>query len=124
MFGQDEANHGTVRHRVGLDDLVLVPPEVALNLANNGGFAVIKPIAMGRSKPRPGDLQCNALVGLHHDTAGACSYGGSKYRADKNGDFFVPAEAVADLTAHGFMPIQPEGARQERVAEPVVKTMR
>lgn len=123
MFGQDEANHGTVRYPVGPDGLVLVPPEVALKLANNGGFAVVKPIAVGPSKPQSGDLQGNALVRLHHDTAGACSYGGSKYRADKNGDFLVPAEAVADLTAHGFMPIQPDGARQERVAEPVVKTM-
>ncbi|HXC12695.1 MAG TPA: hypothetical protein VNV39_07615 [Stellaceae bacterium] len=104
MFGQDEANHGTVRYRVGLDGLVLVPPEVAVSLVNNGGFAVVKPIAMGPSKPRPGDLPCNALVRLHHDTAGACSYDGSQYRADKNGDFLVPAEAVADLTAHGFFP--------------------
>lgn len=119
MFGQDEANHGTVRYRVGLDGLVLVPPEVAVSLVNNGGFAVTKPIATGPSKPRPGDLPCNALVRLHHDTAGACSYDGSQYRADKNGDFLVPAEAVADLTAHGFMPVRPGQTRQAGAFKPL-----
>lgn len=40
VFGQDEANHGTRRYRVGPDGVVRVPPEVAIHLLKNGGFAV------------------------------------------------------------------------------------
>lgn len=39
VFGQDEANHGTRRYRVGPDGVVRVPPEVAVHLLKNGGFA-------------------------------------------------------------------------------------
>lgn len=38
VFGQDEANHGMRRYRVGPDGIVRVPPEVAVYLLKNGGF--------------------------------------------------------------------------------------
>jgi len=42
VFGQDEANHGIARYRVGVDGFVYVPQEVAIYLIKNGGFAVAK----------------------------------------------------------------------------------
>ena len=44
------------------------------------------------------------MVRLHHDAARGCSYGGREYPGDENGDVLVPAEAVSDLLAHGFVP--------------------
>jgi hypothetical protein len=41
MFGQDEANHGTTRYRVGPNGILFVPPEVAEHLLERGGFAVV-----------------------------------------------------------------------------------
>jgi hypothetical protein len=41
MFGQDEANHGTTRYRVGPDGILFVPPLVAEHLLRRGGFAVV-----------------------------------------------------------------------------------
>jgi hypothetical protein len=110
MFGQDEANHGTVRYRVGIDRLVTVPPEVAIYLINNGGFAVAKRTAAWPAKPQPIDLQSGSLVRLHHTTAGSCSYDGDKNCA--NGGALAPAEAFADLKAHSFMPIQLESPQE------------
>jgi hypothetical protein len=118
MFGQDEANHGTSRYRVGIDGRVAVPPEVAACLVNNGGFAVLKQAAASHSKRQPGDLRSGSLVRLHHDAAGACSYGGDLYLADRNGDFLVPAEAVVELMAHGFVALPPEQGWEERVLDP------
>ena len=48
VFGQDEANHGTRRYRVGADGIVRVPPEVAVHLLKNAGFVVA-------SEPAPPD---------------------------------------------------------------------
>lgn len=48
VFGQDEANHGMRRYRVGADGIVRVPPEVAIHLLKNGGFVVA-------SEPLPPD---------------------------------------------------------------------
>ncbi len=107
VFGQDEANHGTVRYRVCADGTLTVPPEVAAYLIKNGGFAAAKRSEPSYAKPQSGDLSSGSLVRLRHATAGACSYGGSEYRADESGDVLVPADAVADLMAHGFVPVQP-----------------
>jgi hypothetical protein len=41
MFGQDEANHGTTRYRVGPNGILFVPAEVAEHLLKRGGFAVV-----------------------------------------------------------------------------------
>jgi hypothetical protein len=122
MFGQDEANHGTARYRVGIDGLVTVPPEVAVHLISNGGFTVANPTAARHLELQRGDLQLGPLVRLHHDTAASCSYGGGEYRADKNGDVLVPAAAVVDLMAHEFMPVQPEEARHGQVSNPIKST--
>ena len=48
VFGQDEANHGMRRYRVGADGIVRVPPEVAIHLLKNGGF-------VAASEPAPPD---------------------------------------------------------------------
>ncbi len=122
VFGQEEVNHGTARYRVGIDGLVIVPPEVAVCLINNGGFAVAKRTAASHSMPQPSDAQPRARVRLHHATASACSYGGGEYLADRNGDVLVPAEGVADLMAHGFVPVQLEEAWQGRGSGPAKPT--
>lgn len=113
VFGQHEANHGTRRYHVDGDGLLHVPAEAALFLVSKGGFAVAKTnVAQvpGDSHPLPlpedarSATDPNSLVRLHHDEAAGCSHGGYKYRSDENGDVFVPAEAAADLMAHGFAP--------------------
>jgi hypothetical protein len=113
VFGQDEANHGTMRYRVDSDGLVRVPVEAAFFLINNGGFAVAKTTVAhvpGRSHPVPppenarSAAEPRSLVRLHHNAAGGCSHGGRRYQSDENGDVLVPAEAVVDLMAHGFVP--------------------
>jgi hypothetical protein len=106
-FGQDELNHGTARYRVSVNGLVNVPPEVALYLIKNGGFAVAAEDEDRDAKRRLSALQSDSLVPLHHGAVVACSYAGVQYRADKNGDFMMPVQAVADLMAHGFVPVTP-----------------
>jgi hypothetical protein len=115
LFGQDEANHGTSRYRVGIDGLVTVPPEAAVYLIKNAGFSIVRCAAASRSKPQPGSSRLGPFVRLHHDTADGCSYGGDEYLADPNGDVLVPAEAVVELMAHGFTPDRSEDGWKERV---------
>lgn len=100
MFGQDEANHGTARYCVDRDGLVRVPPEAAPYLTRNGGFARAIDVASG---PR-----AIGSVYVHHDDATACSYRGRRYTSEANGDLLVPAEAAAELAAHGFVPVEPK----------------
>lgn len=109
-FGQDEANHGTERYRVGDDRLVLVPPAVAIYLVKNAGFCVARRAFAEHIKPAPLDIQPHLLVRVQHPAATVCSYGGCEYRGDQNGEFVVPPRAVADLTGHGFVPIGPADA--------------
>ncbi|HEY1257773.1 MAG TPA: hypothetical protein VGF34_00880 [Stellaceae bacterium] len=103
MFGQDEANHGTHRYCVDPDGLVHVPPEAVPYLTRVGGFAAVTADAA----PRP-EAEVAERVRLHHEEALACSYGGRQYPSDANGDVLVPAQAVADLAAHGYVPVIPE----------------
>jgi hypothetical protein len=110
VFGQDEANHGMGRYRVDGDGLVHVPPEAVAFLTCRGGFALAKTIAVV-SAAKPADADRNGLVRLHHDDAGGCSYAGCEYPSDEKGDVLVPAEAAADLIAHGFVPSGGEGWR-------------
>jgi hypothetical protein len=107
MFGQDEANHGTTRYRVGPEGLVIVPPEVAEPLLKRGGFALaaVGPAPGDPVMPTPASASL-ALVALRHRTAGCCSFGGTQYCADKSGVVQVPAEAVPELAGHGFMPVE------------------
>jgi hypothetical protein len=95
-FGQDEANHGTMRYPVDNDGLVRVPLEAVAFLTGTGGFAAPKTMD---SLPSAG------AVKLHHDEAAGCSYRGRQYHGDHNGDVLVPAEAAAELLAHGFAPV-------------------
>jgi hypothetical protein len=104
VFGQDEANHGIKRYRVGSDGIVRVPPEAAFHLLGRGGFAVASPPAAVAERWNPGRGLPGSLVRLQHDAAAGCSYRGREYRGDKNGVVIVPAEAVAELTGHGFVP--------------------
>jgi hypothetical protein len=114
VFGQDEANHGTTRYGVGIDGLVNVPLEAAVYLIRNGGFAVAEYTKARQARRQSCDRPTAAVVGLHHDTAGACSYARVQYRVDGNGDTLVPAEAVADLMAHGFVSTPPpEGVARQ-----------
>ncbi len=112
-FGQDEANHGIRRYRVGGDGLVHVPAEAAFFLVNKGGFAVAEttvaqvpggllraPLPRGtRSAADP-----SSRVHLHHDSTGGFRNCGSKHRGDQNSDVLVPAEAAGDLLVHGILP--------------------
>lgn len=97
-FGQDEANHGTVRYLVGCDGLFRVPLQVAEPLVATGGFAVEQPAR---------DFISAGGVRLHHAEAVGCCFHGRSYQADENGDVVVPAEAAAELMAHGFVAVLP-----------------
>jgi hypothetical protein len=92
-FGQDEANHDTTRYPVDHEGLVRVPLEAVAFLIGTGGFAM--------PKTTEGKLSIGK-VKLHHEDAAGCSYAGRQYRTDEKGDVLVPAEAAADLLAHGF----------------------
>lgn len=118
VFGQDEANHGVVRYRVGNDGLVWVPREAVEFLISKGGFVVAKtttgPILASGEAGAPGSTQGlrpsvratlerpAGMVKLHHDNAAGCSYDGRQYPGDENGDVLVPAAAASELLAHGF----------------------
>jgi hypothetical protein len=95
-FGQDEANQGTECYPVGSDGLVWVPLEAVEPLIAKGGFVLPK----NNGKPIPA-----GWIQLHHDDAAGCSYDGCQYSPDEDGDVLVPAEATAELLAHGFAPM-------------------
>jgi hypothetical protein len=95
-FGQDEANHDTVRYPVDRHGLVRVPLEAVGPLTAIGGFAFAQPAS---------DAISAGAVTLHHDSAAGCSYRGLQYCADARGNVVVPAEAAIELSAHGFLPV-------------------
>jgi hypothetical protein len=97
-FGQDEANHDTVRYAVDADGLVRVPREAAYPLISKGGFAL---------QGACGDVVSTGMLRLHHENAAGCSYLGQRYIGDKNGDVLVPAEAASELIGHGFVAVLP-----------------
>ena len=96
VFGQDEANHGTVRFLVDDKGLIEVPVEAVFPLTTTGGFAFA---------PTDGGAISVGVIKLHHDDAAGCSYAGCRYLVDVNGDVLVPVEAVSELLAHGFVPV-------------------
>lgn len=109
-FGQDEANHGTMRYRVDGDGLVRVPREAVSFLIGNGGFTLANTTAAAIVGVQPPNADPTHLVRLHHDDAGGCSYAGSEYPSDERGDVLVPPEAAAELAAHGFVPVLEDGS--------------
>ena len=111
VFGQDEANHGTVRYPVDADGLIRVPLEAVGPLIGNGGFAVPK---------TTGDVVSAGMLKLYHDSAAGCCYGGRQYPSDENGDVRVPAEAVSDLLAHGFVPVLQGATPASKRAKPIL----
>ncbi len=95
-FGQDEANYGAARYPVDSDGLIRVPLEAVGPLTTIGGFVLAT----------TGDNAISVgVLTLHHDDAGGCSYAGRQYLGDSNGDVLVPAEAVSELLAHGFVAV-------------------
>jgi hypothetical protein len=108
VFGQDEANHGIRRYRVGGDGLVHVPAEAAFFLVSKGGFVVAKTTVdqvRGSALPVPlpddtrSDADPSSQVRLHHDDAsrfGRCR--------SQNTDLLVPAKASGDLLVHELLP--------------------
>lgn len=116
-FGQDEANHGIRRYRVGGDGLVHVPAAAALFLVSKGGFVVAKTTVdqvLGSSLPAlPPDGRSAAdpssRVRLHHDGASGFSRCGCKYQGDQNCDVLATAETVADPMAREFLSAMREG---------------
>jgi hypothetical protein len=110
-FGQDEANHGTVRYPVDADGLIRVPLEAVGPLIENGGFAVPK---------TTGDVVSAGMLKLHHDGAAGCCYGGRRYPGDENGDVLVPAEAASELLAHGLVPVLQGATPASKRAEPIL----
>ena len=99
-FGQDEANHGTARYPADADGIVRVPREAVEPLTSKGGFAV---------QATSADMVSVGTVTMHHENAVGCSYLGRQYPSDKNGDVRVPAEAVSELIAHGFVVLTETG---------------
>lgn len=112
VFGQDEANHGTARYRVDAEGLVRVPPEAVDFLISKGGFALPKTSGAAAAQTRFGDAEAGGLVRLHHGDCAGCSYAGRQYQSDANGNVLVPAQAAAELMAHGFTPV-PEGGSSD-----------
>jgi hypothetical protein len=108
-FGQDEANHGTAQYPVDADGIVRVPREAVEPLTSKGGFA---------AQATSADLISVGMVTVHHENAAGCSYLGRQYPGDKNGDVRVPAEAVSELIAHGFVSVLPGTGLASRRAEP------
>jgi hypothetical protein len=99
VFGQDEANHDTECYTVDNNGLVWVPIEAVAPLTAIGGFVL--------AGSRPDAVPTGALK-LRHNGSGGCSYHGRQYLADANGDVLVPAEAAAELLAHGFVSVSNE----------------
>src|SRR5271169_1366108 len=125
-FGQDEANHGIRRYRVGGDGLVHVPAEAAFFLVSKGGFAVAKTtvaqVPEGSLRaPLPDGIRSAAdpssLAILHGKTSGF-SLGGCKHHGDQNSDLLVPAEAAGDILVHGFLPATQDLRPGEREGGP------
>ncbi len=126
-FGQDEANHGIRRYRVGGDGLVHVPAEAAFFLVSRGGFAVAKTTV---AQVPEGSLRAalpdgvrtaadpSSRVRLHDDSTGGCSHYGCKHRDDQNSDVLVPAEAAGNLLVHGFLPATQDLRPGEREVGP------
>lgn len=48
----------------------------------------------------------DGLVPVRHADARSCSIAGQVFVADAEGLFRVPAEAVAALKGHGFVPVE------------------
>ena len=95
-FGQDEANHGTARYSVDKDGLIHVPLEAVGPLTTMGGFVLAKD---------GGNAISAGVLTLHHEDATGCSYAGRQYIGDSSGNVLMPAEAVSELSAHGFVPV-------------------
>jgi hypothetical protein len=121
MFGQDEANHGTERYRVGDDGLVRVPAEAAVFLTNKGGFVVAQPIAEGPVLGASQGEREGGMLKLHHGDASGCSFAGREYPSDARGDVLVPAEAAAELMSHGFEPV-PGASPARKPVRPAPRT--
>ena len=111
VFGQDEANYGTVRYPVDADGLVRVPLEAVGPLIGKGGFAVPK---------TTDDVVSAGMLKLRHDGAAGCCYGGRRYPGDENGDVLVPAEAASELLAHGFVPVLQGATPASKRAKPIL----
>ena len=99
VFSQDEANHGASRYLVDNDGLIQVPLEAVGPLTTVGGFVLAK---------NSDNAISTGVLTLHHDDAAGCSYAGSQYIRDSNGNVLVPAEAASELFAHGFVPVSEE----------------
>jgi len=95
---------------VDADGLVRVPLEAVGPLIGKGGFAEPK---------TAGEMFSAGLLKLHHGDAAGCSYGGQQYPGDENGDVLVPAEATAELLAHGFVPVLQGATSTSRRTKPV-----
>jgi hypothetical protein len=95
-FGQDEANHGTIRYSIDSDGFVQVPPEAVGPLITTGGFVL--------PETTQGEIS-SGVLSLYHDDAAGCSYAGRQYRRDAKGNVVVPAEAASELLGHGFVPV-------------------
>jgi hypothetical protein len=112
-FGQDEANHGIRRYRVGGDGFVHVPAEAALFLVSKGGFVVetttvnqvsgsslSEPLLDGtRSAADP-----SSQVLLHRDGSSDFVPYTCKHQGGQNRDVLVPAGGDGGLLIHGFVP--------------------
>ena len=86
VFSQDEANHGASRYLVDNDGLIQVPLEAVGPLTTVGGFVLAK---------NSDNAISTGVLTLHHDDAAGCSYAGSQYIRDSNGNVLVPAEAAS-----------------------------
>ncbi len=102
---------------VGDDGRTIVPASALTDIAAHGFIAVrvAAPVAVPTGG-RPGDAPMGFAV-LKAAPGASCSWNGHNFSADDSGHMIVPADAVAELAAHGFLPAPTEApAEPEAVA--------
>ena len=106
VFGQDEANHGMRRYRVGGDGLVRVPPRPLSYLISKGGFAVAKTTALQLRRAQPRRCGAEARLGRGCITTmpADAAMAGANIRAMRTATCSFRLRRLAELTAHGFVP--------------------
>jgi hypothetical protein len=94
--GTDEVNHDGKLYRADNNGDVEVDAEAVGPLLKTGGCTI---------DDDSGDDPVGFVRVAHPGGTDSCSWGGRNYSARKDGSILVPAVAVVDLAAHGFVPI-------------------
>jgi len=91
--GTDEANFGEERFTVSSEGTIEVPAAAVDPLVEKGGFVEVD------AAPAP----ASGVVKMCHPEKIGCSFRGTEYKPDADGNVEVPQRAVVELEAHGFV---------------------